>query len=131
MDSTFIVLVPVVLAQVWNYTHNVENGTTATIVCGMAGVTLPMWTGPAIMDTVGILTQYNYANSTAFNPALGQEKLSRLSWAANNRDLTLSPVTRHDAGTYQCFYNNQIWKISLVVRGMFFLVFFTYKINKL
>ena len=100
----------------WNHTQNVENGTTVTIVCNLAA-TLPEWRGSPV-EAHG--TVYNYQNDTKFNPALGQEKLSRLRWAANNRDLTLSPVTRDDAGTYQCLYITQSWKVSLVVRGMFY-----------
>jgi len=115
MDSTFIVLVPVVLAQVWNYTQNVENGTTVTIVCNISA-TFPQWKGPPIGST-GTLTTYSYQGSAKINPTLGQEKLSRLGWA-NNRDLTLSPVTRDDAGTYGCYNNIQSWAVSLVVRGM-------------
>ena len=99
----------------WNYTQNVENGTTVTIVCNMTA-TLPQWMGPPENDAQS--TVYNYQNSSTFNHAIGQKKLSRLNWAANNRDLKLSPVTRNDEGTYECYQNSQNWAVNLVVRGM-------------
>jgi len=115
MNSTCNVSVRVILAQGWNYTQTVENGTTVTIWCNM-GVTFPEWRGPPVA-TQGTSTVYNYQYMSIFNH-FGNEKLSRLSWAANNRDLRLSPVTKDDEGTYQCCYRFQIWMVNLLVRGM-------------
>ena len=115
MDTTCFVSVHIVWAQEGDFTQTVENGTNVMIVCDIA-VTLPMWKGPPIGST-GRLTQYNYQSSATFNPNLGREMLSRLSWAANNRDLSLSPVTRDDEGTYQCYHGGQSWTVHLVVRG--------------
>jgi len=112
MYSRCIVSAHIVLIETVNYTQNVENGTDVTIVCNM-GVTLPAWTGPP--DSMAY-TMYNY---TSFNPAIGTDKMNRLSWAANNRDLILYPITMDDAGTYQCQSNFQTWVINLTVRGMF------------
>lgn len=98
-----------------HYTLTVENDDPVTIVCNLAAF-LPQWTGPPFTSTGTPLT---YNNAYTFNPNL--EKVSRLSWAANHRDLTLNPVTRDDAGTYQCYYcpGAQTWTVNFLVRGTF------------
>lgn len=111
MYSRCIVAVHVILAQLWIYSQTVENGSIVTLKCLLSG-SLPEWKGPPNAMS------YSYLNDTIFNPDLGQEKLRRLHWAFNKRDLNVFPVTRDDQGSYQCFNGGDIWWVNLHVRGM-------------
>jgi len=91
----------------------VESITETVLVCGISGqYQYPAWSGPPVRGD-GYLTTYN--GGATFNPYL--DKVSRLRWADNLRDLKLSNVTRGDEGTYQCVYNMASWSLKLNVRG--------------
>ena len=94
----------------------VENNTTAVLVCKVNSQ-YPSWSGPPL-SAHGSLTTYNYLDSPTFNPALGQDRLQRMSLADNNRDLVLNPVTRADEGNYECFHDRVIFVFKLNVRGI-------------
>jgi len=94
---------------------DVESNTTTVIECGI-NVLYPQWSGPPV-QSFGLPTLYNYETSSKFNPNLDQDKLSRMSWAENQRDLTFSPVTRDEDGVYECF-SNLSWKVQINVRGI-------------
>ena len=100
----------------------VESNTTTVIECGI-NAHYPQWSGPPVQSS-GTNTLYNYETSSKFNPNLDQNKLSRMSWADNQRDLTFSPVTRDEDGVYECF-SNLSWKVQINVRGIdvFYIVF--------
>jgi len=105
-----------------NITAFLTNGTAATLECSINNEVIigyPAWYGPPITND----SRLKYSSSTgAFNPALG-EKLNRLSWASNKRDLQLNPVTRIDEGEYECAANvNNVLKLVRIlvhVRGTF------------
>ena len=100
-----------------NYTQNVESNTTVVLVCAF-DVDYSMWRGPPLY-AVGSLTTYNYPNSSKLNPNIGPDKLQRMGWADNKRDLVLYPVTRADDGNYECFdYELRRWAVLLTVRGI-------------
>jgi len=99
-----------------NYTQTVEFNTTVVLVCTF-DVEYPSWSGPPI-DAHGYPTLYNYGGSSNFNPYLDQDKLQRMSWANNKRDLVLNPVSRADEGDYKCDITGSYWKVKLYVRGI-------------
>jgi len=100
-----------------NQTISVESMTDTVLVCIIPGFyQYPAWQGPP-MDSDGFLTTYNNVQYPNFNPAIGQDRLSRLNWTDNHRDLKLSPVTRADEGDYACSYDGRTSRINLVVRS--------------
>jgi len=98
-----------------NLTQSVESNSTAVIVCNI-NVEYPSWSGPSL--STHDWTTYNYNNHPDFNPFLSQDKLQRMSWADNKRDLVLNPVTREDDGDYYCSYAGMMWFVKFDVRGI-------------
>ena len=94
---SFVVPVAVVWGQVVGETYNVENGTTALIMCNIA-TRYPKWSGPP--STNGVLRLYNFEGLSTFFTSL--VNYDRLSWGSNYKDLVLSDVVRADEGRYQC-----------------------------
>jgi len=99
-----------------NFTQSVESNTTAVIVCNI-NVEYPSWSGPPL-NAHGWVTSYSDSGFSYFNPYLSQDKLQRMSWADNKKDLVLNPVTREDEGNYECYYAGMRWVITLNVRGI-------------
>ena len=104
-----------VSAEQWNTILSVDLGTEATIVCGFSAL-YPAWKGPPLNE-YNLNLEYNFGGSATFNFYLGWEKLSRMSWATNNRDLRLSPVVLDDIGVYECGNNVQRWSVKVELRG--------------
>jgi len=104
-----------VSTEEWNMTLSANLGTEATIMCMLLSDFLPAWRGPPLSGNVSSI--YTYEGRAEFNPDLGQEKMSRMSWATNNRDLRLKSVTFDDTGIYECALRGSSWKVKLEVRG--------------
>ena len=123
----FFVAAVCVSTEQWNATLSVDLGTELTIVCGLSA-NFPSWRGPPLFD-YKYISYYNYEGSAVFNSDLGQEKLSRMSWATNNRDLRLSPVTLDEMGVYVCSYNVHYWSVKVELRGRFWLTMYSNEHN--
>jgi len=105
-----------------NFTQTVESNTMVVIVCNI-DVEFPSWSGPPL-SAQGSLTRYNFHDYSDFLQNLDKDKLQRMSWANNNRDLVFNPVTRNDDGEYYCNNIAQHWRVELFVRCilMFFII---------
>jgi len=99
-----------------NYTQNVEGNATVVLVCAFQ-FEYPLWMGPPLSAT-GSLTTYNHHGKSNFNPNLDEDKLQRMSWADNKRDLVFNPVARSDEGEYLCYNSQMTWVVELIVRGI-------------
>ncbi|XP_052803252.1 uncharacterized protein LOC128233562 isoform X2 [Mya arenaria] len=78
----------------------VYEGDPAVLVCTIASDAYPSWNGPPHIS--GRSTLYNYEASQHFNPALIDNKLLRMKWAENKRDLNFTSVLQEDEGNYSC-----------------------------
>ena len=99
-----------------NFTQTVESNTTVVIVCNI-DVELPSWSGPPL-SAHGFLTRYNFHDYPDFLQNLDTDKLQRMSWANNNRDLVFNFVTRKEEGEYYCNNIGLHWRVKLNVRGI-------------
>ena len=104
-----------------NYTQTVENNTSVVVVCKF-DVEYPSWSGPPI-SPLGSYPLYNYGRNPNFFPNLDPDKLQRMSWANNKRDLVLNPVSRADEGDYTCAIPSSFWILKLNVRGILYILF--------
>ena len=80
-------------------TITVENGTQAVIHCPIAEKEYPAWLGPLN----GTQWLFNYLFSSQWRPDIGMDKISRLSWSENQRNLVINPATFTDSGRYTCY----------------------------
>jgi len=90
------------------------------VVCAF-DVEYPSWSGPPPMSPGGLYPLYNYGRNPNFFPNLDPDKLQRMSWANNKRDLVLNPVSRADEGDYTCDIPGSFWILKLNVRGILYI----------
>ena len=111
---SWLVSFTVVLGQTVNMTVSAEINTEAVIPCSIATYDYPGWS----VTAGDLLTQYNWDRDSSFIT-----NNTRLSWAANNRNLLLSNVVREDAGKYHCVVNGAgQWTVQLNITGIAALI---------
>ena len=68
---------------------------TVTVLCAL-NVARPSWSGPP-MNSNGMLTLFKYEESDTVNPIK-----TRVSLAANKRDIVITEFQGDDTGIYMC-----------------------------